>query len=74
MAKGTHNYLEDKRNKKIKIYVNGKILPREDASISVFDSGFLLGDGVWEGIRLLHGELVFLDEHLKRLFFGANQP
>jgi len=73
MAKGTHNYLEDNRNKSIKIYVNGKILSREDASISVFDSGFLLGDGVWEGIRLLNGKLVFLNEHLKRLFFGAKQ-
>jgi len=73
MAKGTHNYLEDSRNKNIKIYVNGKILHRVDASISVFDSGFLLGDGVWEGIRFLNGELVFLDEHLKRLFFGAKQ-
>ena len=73
MAKGTHSYLEDHRNKNIKIYVNGEILSREDASISVFDSGFLLGDGVWEGIRLLNGELVFLDEHLERLFHGAKQ-
>jgi len=73
MAKGTHSYLEDNRNKDIKIYVNGKIFSREDASISVFDSGFLLGDGVWEGIRLLNGELVSLSEHLERLFFGAKQ-
>jgi len=73
MTKGTHSYLEDNRNKSIKIYVNGKILSRADASISVFDSGFLLGDGVWEGIRLLNGELVSLDEHLERLFLGAKQ-
>ncbi|SVD57450.1 uncharacterized protein METZ01_LOCUS410304, partial [marine metagenome] len=73
MAKGTHSYLEDDRNKSIKIYVNGEILSRTDASISVFDSGFLLGDGVWEGIRLLNGELVSLDEHLERLFFGAKE-
>ena len=73
MTKGTHSYLEDDRNKSIKIYVNGKILSRADASISVFDSGFLLGDGIWEGIRLLNGELVSLDEHLERLFFGAKQ-
>ena len=73
MAKGTHSYIEDDRNNNIKIYVNGKILSRTDASISVFDSGFLLGDGVWEGIRLLNGELVSLDEHLDRLFFGAKQ-
>ena len=71
MAKGTHTYLEDKRNQKIKIYVNGEILFRKDASISVFDSGFLLGDGVWEGIRLLNGKLVSLNSHLNRLFFGA---
>ena len=73
MAKGTHSYKEDPRNKNIKIYVNGDILDRKDASISVFDSGFLLGDGVWEGIRLLNGELVFLEEHLERLFFGASK-
>ena len=73
MANGTHSYLEDIRNKNIKIYINGEILHRSDASISVFDSGFLLGDGVWEGIRLLNGKLVFLEEHLKRLFFGAKQ-
>ena len=71
MTKGTHSYLEDNRNKSIKIYVNGEILSRADASISVFDSGFLLGDGVWEGIRLLNGKLVSLDDHLERLFFGA---
>ena len=73
MANGTHSYLEDLRNKNIKIYVNGEILNREDASISVFDSGFLLGDGVWEGLRLLNGKLVFLEEHLERLFLGAKQ-
>ena len=73
MAKGTHSYLEDNRNKSIKIYVNGKIVPREYASISVFDSGFLLGDGIWEGIRLLNEKLVSLDAHLDRLFFGAKQ-
>jgi len=67
MTNGTHSYLEDTRNKNIKIYVNGDIIPRIDASISVFDSGFLLGDGVWEGIRLLNGKLVFIEEHLKRL-------
>ena len=71
MAKGTHTYLEDERNQKIKIYVNGEILFRKDASISVFDSGFLLGDGVWEGIRLLNGRLVSLNSHLDRLFSGA---
>ena len=73
MVDGTHSYLEDPRNKNIKIYVNGEIFDRENATVSVFDSGFLLGDGVWEGIRLLNGELVFLDEHLDRLFLGAKK-
>ena len=73
MLKGTHSYIEDDRNKNIKIYVNGEILLRSDASISVFDSGFLLGDGIWEGIRLLNGKLVSIDQHLKRLFFGAKK-
>ena len=73
MAQGTHSYLEDDRNKSIKIYVNGKILSRSEASISVFDSGFLLGDGIWEGIRLLNGGLVSIDQHLNRLFFGAKK-
>ena len=49
--RGTHDYVEDIRNSEILIYINGKFCPRQDASISVFDSGFLLGDGVWEGIR-----------------------
>ena len=73
MKNGTHSYLEDPRNENIKIYINGEIFPRYNAKISVFDSGFLLGDGVWEGIRLLNGKLVFLEEHLDRLFFGAKQ-
>ncbi len=73
MAKGTHSYKEDLRNEIIKIYINGDILDRKDASISVFDSGFLLGDGVWEGIRLLNKKLVFLEDHLDRLYFGANK-
>ena len=71
--KGTHTYVEDPRNESIFIYVDGLIVPRKEAKVSVFDSGFLLGDGVWEGIRLLNGKLVFLDEHLERLFFGAKQ-
>ena len=58
--KGTHSYRSDSRNKNIQIYVNGEFHPREEATISVFDSGFLLGDGIWEGIRLLNNHLVFL--------------
>jgi len=61
----------DKRNSDIKIYINGSFFKRDDAKISVFDSGFLLGDGIWEGIRLVNNEWTFLDEHLDRLFEGC---
>ena len=71
--KGTHSYLNDNRNKNIQVFINGELYPREKASISVFDSGFLLGDGVWEGIRLLNGHLVFLEDHLERLYHGAKK-
>jgi len=71
MSKSTHDYIEDKRNNNILIYINGDLLPRSEAKISVFDSGFLLGDGVWEGIRLHNGKLVFGKEHLERLSDGA---
>ena len=64
----SHDYQKDKRNKNIKIFINGKYFLREKAKISVFDSGFLLGDGVWSGIRLHNGKLLFLKEHLDRLF------
>ena len=70
---GTHEYLTDERNNNVLIYVDGEIVPRPEAKVSVFDSGFLLGDGVWEGIRLHNGKLVFLDNHLDRLFSGAKQ-
>jgi len=71
MTKGTHEYIEDERNRSILINVNGKLLPREKAMVSVFDSGFILGDGVWEGLRLHHGVVVFLEDHLRRLYQGA---
>ena len=71
MAKGTHNYVPDPRNEAILIDVNGEHFPRAEAKVSVFDSGFMLGDGVWEGIRLHHGRLAFLDRHLDRLWRGA---
>ena len=61
----------DKRNLDIKIYINGSFYDRDDAKISVFDSGFLLGDGIWEGIRLVNNTWLFLDEHLDRLFEGC---
>ena len=69
--RGTHDYVEDLRNAEVLIYINGKFYPRQDATISVFDSGFLLGDGVWEGIRLHNGKFAFIDDHLDRLFAGA---
>jgi len=72
MPSGTHEYIQDPRNDNILIYINGEIIPRPEAKISVFDSGFLLGDGVWEGIRLHNGQLVFLQEHLDRLYAGAD--
>ena len=71
MTKGTHSYIEDTRNESILINIIGQLFPRHEAKISVFDSGFLLGDGVWEGIRLLNGHLVFIKEHLDRLYGGA---
>ncbi len=71
MTKSTHSALADSRNETIEIYINGEFFPRSEAKISVFDSGFLVGDGIWEGIRLHHGQFAFLDYHLDRLFAGA---
>ncbi|MCC7162048.1 MAG: aminotransferase class IV [Anaerolineae bacterium] len=71
MYRGTHDAVADERNEHVLIYVNGELVPRGQARVSVFDSGFLIGDGVWEGLRLHHGVLVFLDEHLDRLYQGA---
>lgn len=68
---GTHNAVPDGRNKDVLIYVNGELTKREDAKISVFDSGYLVGDGVWEALRLHEGVLVFLEEHLDRLWTAA---
>ena len=68
---GTHEALPDERNKDVFVYVNGEFFHRDEAKISVFDSGYLVGDGVWEGIRLFEGKFVFLDRHLDRLFQGA---
>ncbi len=71
MVHGTHNAVADDRNKNIKIYINGEFFRREDAKISVFDSGYLVGDGIWEALRLHRGVLVFLDDHLERLWTSA---
>lgn len=72
MATGTHEYLIDPRNQTIQIDINGELFPRAEAKVSVFDSGFILGDGVWEGIRLHRGKLAFIDDHLNRLWEGAS--
>lgn len=71
MVHGTHNALPDERNKDILISVNGELLPRDQAKISVFDSGYLVGDGIWEALRLHDGVLVFKDQHLDRLWRAA---
>ena len=68
---GTHEYEDDPRNSEVIISVNGDLVERSEAKISVFDAGFLLGDGVWESFRLHNGHLAFIDDHLDRLFHGA---
>jgi len=67
----THQAEEDARNESILIWVNGQLKPRAEAMVSVYDSGFMLGDGVWEGLRLYDGHWAFLGEHLDRLFEAA---
>ena len=71
MIQGTHNALEDHRNDNVIISINNELFPRQEAKISVFDSGYLVGDGVWEAFRLHHGVLVFIEEHLERLWQAA---
>ena len=71
MATGTHEYIDDPRNQNILININDELFPRNEAKVSVFDSGFILGDGVWEGIRLHNGTLAFIKDHLRRLYEGA---
>jgi len=68
---GTHEFEGDPRNESVLISVNGELLPRPEAKVSVFDAGFLLGDGVWESFRLHNGTIAFADEHMDRLFRGA---
>jgi len=71
MTQGTHEFVDDPRNRDIRIYVNGEMKPRVEATVSVFDSGFVLGDGVWEGLRVHAARIAFLDQHLDRLYEGA---
>src|SRR3954465_15899764 len=71
MAHGTHDYTDDPRNAEILVWVNGGLVARDRGVVSVFDSGFVLGDGVWEGLRVHGGHPAFLDRHLDRLYEGA---
>ena len=71
MTHGTHEIVADARNESVLIYLNGVFKPRAEATVSVFDSGFVLGDGVWEGLRVVDGQPVFLEQHLDRLYEGA---
>jgi len=68
---GTHDFVDDPRNADILIGVNGRLVPRAEAMVSVFDAGFVLGDGVWEGLRIADGHPAFLEQHLDRLWEGA---
>ena len=72
-TKSTHSYLDNPKNNTIKIYINGSFYKRKDAKISIMDSGFLLGDGIWESFRLHNGHLCFIDEHLNRLYDNAKR-
>jgi branched-chain amino acid aminotransferase len=72
-GRGSQAFLPDARNERLLVWINGRLVPRAAARVSVFDSGFVLGDGVWEGLRLVNGRLAFLDEHLDRLWHGAAQ-
>jgi branched-chain amino acid aminotransferase len=71
MGKGAHSYTDDPRNADVKVWMNGELRPRAKATVSVLDSGFVLGDGVWEGLRVHDGKVAFLDRHLDRLYEGA---
>ena len=71
MTTGTHDYEIDPRNRDILININGELFKRDEAKVSVFDSGYVLGDGVWEGLRLHRGKLLFIEQHMRRLYEGA---
>lgn len=70
-GESAQGYAPDPRNDEVLVYVDGRLVPRAEASVSVFDSGFVLGDGVWEGLRLVQGRLISLAAHLDRLYEGA---
>lgn len=64
-------YQADARNERVLVYVNGRFVPRQEAVVSVFDAGYVCGDGVWEGVRLVNGRVISFDAHIDRLFEGA---
>ena len=68
---GAQSYQPDERNELALVYVNGRHVPRSEATVSVFDAGFVCGDGVWAGVRIVAGRVIALDAHLDRLFEGA---
>ena len=68
---GSQDFASDPRNERVHVYLNGRMVPRAEATVSIFDAGFVLGDGIWEGIRLHKGALLFEKAHLDRLFEGA---
>lgn len=70
---GSQDFAPDPRNANALIYLNGSLVPREQAKVSIFDGGFVVGDGIWEGLRLHHGALLFLARHLDRLYWGAGR-
>jgi branched-chain amino acid aminotransferase len=70
-SRGSQGFEPDPRNDALLIWINGRLVPRAEATVSVFDAGFVLGDGVWEGLRLVNGRFAFLDQHLDRLLHGA---
>jgi len=71
MSYGSHAYIPDPRNETVLFNINGELVPRDKAVVNVFDSGFMLGDGVWEGLRVHNGKVAFLQDHLNRLWEGA---
>jgi branched-chain amino acid aminotransferase len=70
-SSSSQSYVKDPRNDNVEIYINGEFYRRDDAKVSIFDAGFVLGDGVWEGIRLVNGKLLAIDAHINRIFEGA---
>lgn len=71
-SSSSQSYVADPRNDTVEVYVDGAFCPRDAAKVSIFDSGFVLGDGVWEGLRLIDGKLLAIDDHMDRLYEGAN--